>query len=108
MLTIIAQSFFAACGAGLLTLIIMIIKWLRHKIKCDMVTVRAVAHDSYYRCARELLKRDKISDDELENFEFLYKAYKAQGLNGTGDRIHEQIMEKEVVMFSPEFMKKMP
>lgn len=108
MLTIIAQSFFAACGAGLLTLIIMLIKWLNHKIKCDMVTVKAVAHDSYYRCARELLKRDKLTDEELENFNYLYDAYKAQGLNGTGDRIYAQIMEKEVVILSPDFIKKMP
>ena len=108
MLTIIAQSFFAACGAGLLTLIIMLTKWVYHKIHCDMVTVKAVAHDSYYRCAKELLKRDKLTDEELENFSYLYNADKAQGLNGTGDRIYQQIMEKEVIMLSPEFMKKMP
>lgn len=94
---ILIKAFLSACGAGMLTLIIMAIKWFLKKIRVDDLTIEALAHDAYYRHARYLLDCDEITEAELENHCHLYEAYHAQGLNGTGDRIHQQIMEKKVV-----------
>lgn len=66
----------------------------------DDLTLKAIAHDAYFRQARYLVDREDISEEELENHNYLYQAYKAQGLNGTGDRLHELIMEKKVIVHS--------
>ena len=91
------EALLSACGAGLLTLIIIAIKWFAKKIRVDNLTIEALAHDAYYRHARYLLECDEISEAELENHNHLYEAYHAQGLNGTGDKIHQQILEMKVV-----------
>ena len=95
---IIIKSFLGACGAGVLSLFVLTFKWLWKKIKVDDMTIEALAHDAYFRHCRYLLPLDEISDDELENHNHLYCAYKAQGLNGTGDRMHELILEKKVTV----------
>lgn len=64
----------------------------------DDLTLKAIAHDAYFRQARYLLEKDEISEEELENHNYLYRAYHSQGLNGTGDRLHELIMEKKVIV----------
>lgn len=93
---IVLTSFLSAFGAGVLTLTVMAIKWLYKKIRADSITMKALAHDAYYRQARELLNKDPITEAELENHDYLYRAYHSQGLNGVGDKIHEQILSKEV------------
>lgn len=93
---IIFKSFLGACGVGVLTLITMGIKWLYKKILVDDLTIKALAHDAYYRHCRYLLQGDEITEEELENHNHLYRAYKAQGLNDTGDRMHELVLEKQV------------
>ena len=40
---------------------------------------------------------EDIPEADFENHTFLYKAYKAQGLNGVGDKLHEEIMKKKVI-----------
>lgn len=101
LITIVWTSFLGACGAGLLTLIILAIKWFVKKIKADDMTIDALAHDAYFRHCRYLIQEAKanneISEVEYENHEFLYKAYKAQGLNGTGDKMHKMISEMKIV-----------
>ena len=94
---IIIKAFFGACGAGILTLLVMAIKWFAKKIKSDSLAIRALAHNAYFKDAYTLLPKDKITKDELENHNFLYAAYHAQGLNSTGDRLHELILEKPVI-----------
>lgn len=96
-MTQVMEAFLSACGAGILTLIIIVIKWFVKKIRIDDLTIEALAHDAYYRHARYLMDSDEITEAELENHNHLYEAYHAQGLNGTGDRIHQQILEKKVV-----------
>lgn len=93
---IILRAFLAAIGAGLLTLVIFCIKWVYKKIEADDKTMKALAHDAYFRHCRYLLPDDEITETELENHNFLYEAYHVQGLNGTGDRMHELILEKKV------------
>lgn len=93
---ILIKAFITACGAGLLTLIIFIIKYFVQLIRRDKMTLDALAYDAYYKDCRLLLKKDNITKDELENHNYLYKMYHARGLNGTGDKLHDLIMEKSV------------
>jgi len=94
---IIINAFLGAIGAGILTLLILAIKWFWKKIKADDLTMKALAHDAYFRQARELIMMDTIEEEDLENHNYLYSAYHSQGLNGTGDKLHAQILQKTVV-----------
>ena len=58
--------------------------------------IKALSHDSYFRHCRYLLGKHEITEDELENHTYLYDAYHAQGLNGIGDTMHEQIRKMKV------------
>lgn len=58
--------------------------------------VESLTHDAYFRHCRYLLPKDIITEEELENHKYLYRSYHSLGLNGTGDRMHELIMEKKV------------
>ena len=92
----LTKAFITACGAGLLTLIIFIIKYFVQMMKRDKMTLDALSHDAYYKDCWALLKKDELTKDELENHGYLYKTYRARGLNGTGDKLHQLIMEKPV------------
>lgn len=106
---IIMKSFLTACGAGLLTLIIFLIKWTWKKMNTDDMTIKAVAHDAYFRQCRYLIGKEEITEEELENHNYLYRAYKAQGLNGTGDRFHQIVLEKKVIVSVDDlFANKLP
>lgn len=95
-LDIIAKAFWGACGAGMLTIIILLIKKLWKSMTSDDKTIKALAHDAYFRQARYLLGKDEITEDELENHNYLYDAYHAQGLNSTGDKLHDEVMKKRI------------
>lgn len=94
---IILTSFLSAIGAGVLTLIVMLIRWLWKKIRADALTMKALVQDAYFRQVREIAQKDPISKEELENHEYLYEAYHSQGLNGVGDKMHAQILAKQVL-----------
>lgn len=94
---IIFRAFLAAIGTGLLTLLVIMIKWFWKKYKADDITIKALAHDAYFRHGRYLMPDNDIPEADFENHTFLYKAYKAQGLNGVGDKLHEEIMKKNVI-----------
>lgn len=58
--------------------------------------MEALAHNAYFNDARKLMVKDVITEEELDNHNYLYKAYHSLGLNGTGDRMHQIILEKPV------------
>lgn len=62
------------------------------------MVLEAVAHDAFYRDCRQLLTKDNITEEELDNHNYLYNAYHAMGLNSTGDRMHQLILEKPVTV----------
>lgn len=95
-LDILIKAFMTACGAGLLTLIIFVIKYFVNLIRREKITLDALSHDAYYKDCWLLLKKDALTKDELENHDYLYRTYHARGLNGTGDKLHDMIMEKPV------------
>lgn len=67
--------------------------------------MKALAHDAYFRQARYILTKEFVTEEELENHNYLYRAYKLQKLNGTGDRLHQQILDMKLVTGSPEWME---
>ena len=102
---------------GLFSVIVLLIN--RHYSKQDKAVedltimkeaLEALSHDAYFRHCRRILAKDeiteeelenhqylyKITEEELENHQYLYKAYHSQGLNGTGDRMHQLVLEKPV------------
>lgn len=77
-----------------------VIVWIKGAFKKDRVytgSLKALAHDSFHRQCRRLLVRDSITEDELENLNYLYESYKALGLNGTGEELYKRILEKPIV-----------
>lgn len=109
MTQIIVNAFLSAIGAGILTLIVLFIKWMIRKMRADRKTIEAIAHDAYFRHCRYLLTKDEITEEELENHNYLYQAYKAQGLNSTGDKFNELVLEKKVLVnVDPAIVNKLP
>ena len=99
---VITNAFLAAIGSGILALIILLIKKLWKSMTADDLTMKALAHDAYFRHARYLVPKPEITEEELENHNYLYKAYHIQGLNSTGDQLHAIITSKPVVVRQPE------
>ena len=95
---ILIRAFISACGAGILTLIVLCIKWLVQIITRDKLTLDSLSYNAFYNDCKMLMNKDEITKDELENHEYLYKTYKARGLNGTGEKMHQLVMEKPVRM----------
>ena len=110
---IVVKAFLAACGAGILTLIVMSCKFVWKKLKADDLTMKALAHDAYFRQTRYILRSDDVyvEEEDLENHNYLYKAYHSQGLNGTGDQMHQQVLQRKVRPSGSEhkdFMSQLP
>lgn len=71
--------------------------------------VKSLSHDAYMRHCRYLLKKAKtsgrpeITEDELENHEYLWETYDALGMNCKGEKMHKQILALTVVPDDPEW-----
>ena len=104
---IIIKAVLSAVGAGMFAQIIVLSKQMKKRWTADEMTLKALTHDAYFRQARILCNKDFITEDELENENNLYDAYHAQGLNGTGDRLHSIVLEKPVST-NTNFMAKLP
>lgn len=89
----LVKAFVGACGTGLLTLIIICIKFMYKKMTADTLTLKAVIHNAYFNQCKVILHNGTKTRADVENFEHLYAAYKAQGLNGTGDEMHDLVKE---------------
>lgn len=63
---------------------------------CYDQSLKALAHDSFHRQCRQLLGQETITEDELENLNYLYESYKALGLNGTGEELYKRCLGKEL------------
>lgn len=72
------------------------IKNYRSKEKVIHEAVKALSHDSFYRQCRYLLQQDCMTQDELENLNYLHDAYKALGMNGTGEELYKRCLEKRI------------
>jgi len=76
-----------------------VVIWIKSMVKKGKVydaAMKALAHDSFYRQCREILAHDTMSEDELENLNYLHEAYKSLGLNGTGEELYKRCLEKKI------------
>ena len=85
---------FAGAFAGA---VIVWVKGIHKKEKIFEAAVKALAHDSFHRQCRELLAQESITEDDLENLNYLYDAYKSLGLNGTGEELYKRCLKKPIV-----------
>ena len=101
---IIVTVVVAVLGSGALTTLVSIIV-TRHYAKKDKETeeqnksrfvIEALAHNAYFGNCEKLMDKDVLTREELDNHNYLYKAYHSLGLNSTGDRMHELILEKPI------------
>ena len=58
--------------------------------------MEALAHNAYFGDCEKLMDKDVLTREELDNHNYLYKAYHSLGLNSTGDRMHEIILDKPI------------
>ena len=93
---VIFNSILAACGSALFAGICVWIKGLYKKDRVYDEALKALAHDAFFRYCRYLYPCDELSEYKVENLNFLYKAYHSLGLNGTGDKLYNQIIAKPV------------
>ncbi len=101
---IIVTIVVAVLGSGALTTLVSIIV-TRHYAKKDKETeeqnklrfvLEALAHNAYFGNCEKLMDKDVLTRNELDNHNYLYKAYHSLGLNSTGDRMHEIILDKPI------------
>ena len=101
---IIVTVVVAVLGSGALTTIVSILV-TRHYAKKDKLieeenkfrfVMEALAHNAFFGDCEKLMDKDVLTREELDNHNYLYKAYHSLGLNSTGDRMHEIILEKPI------------
>ena len=92
--TIIINAILSACGAAIFAGIFVWVKGLYRKSKNYDKAVKALAHDAFFRYCRYLLPEDTLTEDEVENLNFLYDGYHSLGLNSTGDKLYQEIIKK--------------
>lgn len=94
--TVLALVLGGIYGAG--------IAWAKSKktsIDAFEGAIKATVHDSYFRMCRYLLstESDSITEADYENFEHLYQSYHSLGMNGTGDKLYEQIKNTKSITY---------
>lgn len=94
--TIIVNSILSACGAAIFAGICVWVKGLYRKSKTFDKALKALSHDAFFRYARYIMPKDHLSEEEVENLNFLYEGYHSLGLNSTGDKLYQEIMKKPV------------
>lgn len=94
--TIIINSILGAVGTAIFAGVCVWVKGLWQKSKNYDKAVKALAHDAYFRYCRYLLPEETLTEEEVENINYLYDSYHSLGLNSTGDKLYQQIMAKPV------------
>lgn len=94
--TIILNSILGAVGTAIFAGVCVWVKGLWQKSKNYDKAVKALAHDAYFRYCRYLLPEETLTEEEVENINYLYDSYHSLGLNSTGDKLYQQIMSKPV------------
>lgn len=57
----------------------------------------ATLHNEVYQIGKRYIEREKITVEELDNFSYLFQAYKALGGNGTGDAINDRVNSLPII-----------
>lgn len=57
----------------------------------------AILHNEVYQSGKRYIDHKEITVEELDNFSYLFQAYKALGGNGTGDAINDRVNRLQIV-----------
>ena len=93
---LILKAIITSAAGAFVGAVIVWIKGMLKKQKEFESALKALAHDSFYRQCRYLLPQASITEDELENLNYLHDAYRSLGLNGTGEELHKRCLEKPI------------
>lgn len=94
--SIIINSILGAIGTAIFAGVCVWVKDLYAKSKNYDKAVKALAHDAFFRYCRYLLPEESLTQQEVENINYLYDSYHSLGLNSTGDKLYQEIMAKPV------------
>lgn len=92
----ILNAILTAIGGAIFAGVCVWVKGLWQKSKNYDKAVKALAHDAYFRYCRYLLPEETLTQEEVENINYLYDSYHSLGLNSTGDKLYKEIMSKPV------------
>lgn len=93
---IILKAILTSAAGAFVGAVIIWVKGMLKRQKEFESALKALAHDSFYRQCRDLLPQDSISEDELENLNYLHEAYTSLGLNGTGEELYRRCLKKPI------------
>ena len=96
VLELIIRTILTAFAGAFAGAVIVWVKGAYRKDKIFEAAVKALAHDSFHRQCRVLLSQDHITEDELENLNYLHDAYTSLGLNGTGEELYKRCLMKPI------------
>ena len=96
ILSLVLKAIVTALAGTLVGAVVIWIREIYAKDKVNDQALKALAHDSFHRQCRVLLQQDSITEDELENLNYLYESYKALGLNGTGEELYKRCVGKQI------------
>lgn len=90
-------SLFGVGVFGMLTIIFRQVKCRRNEQEQRFTNLefasKSILHDKLFTRCEEIIKRGYITVDELDNLDYLYRAYKGLGGNGTGDVLMKKVQK---------------
>lgn len=96
MFELILKAIITSAAGAFVGAVIIWVKGMLAKQQEFEAALKALAHDSFYRQCRAILPQDSISEDELENLNYLHDAYTSLGLNGTGEELYRRCLKKPI------------
>ena len=92
-INIAIKAIITAAAGGVFTAAVVWIKNQYTKGRIQDRALKALSHDSFFRMCRYILAKGSMSEDELENLNYLHDTYKGLGMNGTGDELYRRCLE---------------
>lgn len=96
MIELILKAIITSAAGAFVGAVIVWVKGMLKRQQEFEAALKALAHDSFYRQCRVLLPQESISEDELENLNYLHDAYTSLGLNGTGEELYRRCTQKTI------------
>ena len=93
-MNIVLTSILSALGGGIFKLLLLVFTKFGKMIKAIVQAVKALSHDATHRQCRAMIGKERISEADMENLNFLYNTYRALGMNGTVEKMYEEIKQK--------------
>ena len=96
ILDIILKAILTSAAGAFVGAVIIWAKGMLKRQKEFESALKALAHDSFYRPCRALLTQERMTEEELENLNYMHDAYTSLGLHGTGEELYRRCLEKPI------------